>query len=457
MLPIYTIGCLIGSCFLHKYVGEDEKDEYINNIREQMAIVSSMSGIYFCSYYVDMRDRTFIEIDNKIPDNAAFIGKSGDATKTLEKMCKHLVLPQYMKEVQEFTNLDTLDERLSEKQYYISMEFESVHIGWAEGVFISSDRDEDGNLKHVIWAIRTIGDEKEKEKKLLYNSYVDELTGLYNRKMYSEDIADNLDLCNDNDFVYVSMDVNGLKGINDSKGHSAGDELIKGAAECMKEAMSPYGRVYRIGGDEFTALLKADKYTLSTIKEKFETLTSNYKGRFVDSISVSCGYVTRKDNPALSFMEMDKLADKNMYLAKKMYYTSNGIDRRDQQQNAYKALCAIYTKILLINLTKNYYFTISMIDDEQSKEKGFSDGIFEWLENFAKSGQVHPDDMELYLSKTNKEYLINYFKQDKTSLNFSYRRKTNGEYKLAEMEIIPTENYADNDQNLYLYVKPIDK
>lgn len=456
LLPIYTIGYLIGTCFLHVFIEEDEKDENLQDISKKMDIISSMAGVYFCSYYIDMTERTFTEIDNKIPENDSFIGKYGDAEETLNKVCNFLVLPQYKKEMLEFVNLDTLDDRLTDKKYYISRQFESIHIGWAEGFFIASDRDENGKLKHAIWAIRTINDEKAREQRLFYNSYIDELTGLYNRKMYMEDIIENLDKFMNNDFVYVSMDVNGLKNINDTKGHAAGDELISGAAACMKEAMGQYGKVYRTGGDEFIAMLNADSEQLAHIKERFEELTSNYKGNAVDEISVSCGYVVWAENLEMSIIEIQKQADKNMYLNKQAHYASKGIDRRSQQ-NAYKALCALYTKILTVNLTENKYNIISMNENEQSEDKGFSDGIFEWLENFAKSGQVHEDDVELYLSKTNREYLTNYFKQDKTSLSFTYRRMINEEFKLAEMEMIPSESYTEGNQNIYLYVKAIDK
>ncbi len=51
------------------------------------------------------------------------------------------------------------------------------------------------------------------------------------------------------------MDINGLKCINDSLGHAAGDELICAAADCMKECFQNYGNVYRIGGDEFVIIM----------------------------------------------------------------------------------------------------------------------------------------------------------------------------------------------------------
>lgn len=274
--------------------------------------------------------------------------------------------------------------------------------------------------------------------------------------MYSEDTTENIHKIMKEDFVYVSMDVNGLKNINDTKGHTAGDELIKGAAWCMKEAMGEYGRIYRTGGDEFVALLNASSECLETIKEKFDTLTANFDGQYIESISVSCGYVTLAEDPERNLEEMEKLADKNMYLAKRMYYTSNGVDRRGKQQNAYKALCTLYSKILMVNLTENKYSIISMNENEQSEDMGFSEGIFEWLESFAKSGQVHPEDQEVYLRKTNKDFLVKYFKDNKASLSLSYRRKVDGEFKLAEMEIIRSDNYSDDNQNVYLYVKTTD-
>ncbi|MCR5741555.1 MAG: diguanylate cyclase [Gammaproteobacteria bacterium] len=45
------------------------------------------------------------------------------------------------------------------------------------------------------------------------------------------------------------FDINGLKTENDTIGHEAGDELICGSAECMKNAFSRHGKIYRVGGD----------------------------------------------------------------------------------------------------------------------------------------------------------------------------------------------------------------
>lgn len=118
--------------------------------------------------------------------------------------------------------------------------------------------------------------------------------------MFSEDTTENLHKFLKDNFVYIAMDVNGLKSVNDTKGHSSGDELIKGAVACMKTTMVKFGRIYRTGGDEFIALLNADKNQLEKIREDFENETSSFKGKFIDSISVSCGYFEWNENPKLS-------------------------------------------------------------------------------------------------------------------------------------------------------------
>lgn len=90
-------------------------------------------------------------------------------------------------------------------------------------------------------------------------SNTDKMTGCFNRKAYDEDISE---IRMDSQFIYVSMDVNGLKIINDRQGHAAGDELICVAASCMKTRFDRYGKVYRMGGDEFAAILFVKKRTV---------------------------------------------------------------------------------------------------------------------------------------------------------------------------------------------------
>ncbi|MCR4907448.1 MAG: GGDEF domain-containing protein [Lachnospiraceae bacterium] len=130
----------------------------------------------------------------------------------------------------------------------------------------------------------------------------------------------------DDDFVYVSADVNGLKYVNDTFGHLAGDELLSGATLCMKNGFGPYGSVYRVGGDEFAALINADEKTFADIMKNVHSIMDNWKGQSVDKLSVSIGYASHREFPDMTIEELNKTADKLMYVAKAEYYKSH--DRR---------------------------------------------------------------------------------------------------------------------------------
>lgn len=86
--------------------------------------------------------------------------------------------------------------------------------------------------------------EKEKlENQIKINAQIniartDELTGIKNRRAYMAVLNYYEDNPIEDDFIYMSIDVNGLKIVNDNFGHSAGDELIIGAAQCLKNALS---------------------------------------------------------------------------------------------------------------------------------------------------------------------------------------------------------------------------
>lgn len=170
--------------------------------------------------------------------------------------------------------------------------------------------------------------EKRNTQKWIQKSSTDGLTGLLNRYAYEEEMQrlENANL--PSDFVYMSADVNSLKMVNDSLGHSAGDELIKGAAQCLSKCVSQYGKLYRIGGDEFIALISAEQNTLCEIKKKIEETTKSWNGEKAGNLTISCGYVTTDEEEKMSAREMANLADRRMYEAKREYYRNSGIDRR---------------------------------------------------------------------------------------------------------------------------------
>ena len=161
-------------------------------------------------------------------------------------------------------------------------------------------------------------------------SLKDHATGLYNRRAFEEEKERLSHSGLDENFVYMIADVNGLKTANDTLGHEAGDELIKGASDTLKSVFEKRGSIYRIGGDEFAVFLYADPDTLEQLKKQFDRQTASWSGTLIKDLAVSVGYAPAKEFPSENINELSRIADERMYANKEMYYTTTGKNRRVQ-------------------------------------------------------------------------------------------------------------------------------
>jgi len=159
-------------------------------------------------------------------------------------------------------------------------------------------------------------------------SYTDDLTGCFNRRKYEEDVKDIRDAKTEGNVIVWAFDLNGLKITNDTKGHAAGDELIKMTVSILNEVFGGYGEVYRTGGDEFFVIMKNQTADNEKLATTLESLCSCRKGELIDNVHLAYGYVSGKDNANLNIDELMLIVDKNMYENKRRYYESAGIDRR---------------------------------------------------------------------------------------------------------------------------------
>lgn len=296
-------------------------------------------------------------------------------------------------------------------------------------------------------------------EQLTIDALVDALTGLSNRRAYEDDMANEwtvLNKENNRDYVYFTIDINGLKTTNDNNGHAVGDELIQGVAQCVSECLAPYGKAYRVGGDEFVAIIYADSNSIKTIEADFNQAIDNWSGDIVKEATVSYGYVVNSEFPQMTIQELAKIADKRMYQNKASFYARTGVDRRGQQA-AYDAICKSYKKILKVNLTTDSFSIIQMDYEEQKDTFGYNEKISKWLHDFATSGLVHVDDIQNYLRNTNMDYLRNFFKTDDSEICFYYRRKLGDEFKRCMMQVIRADEYSDENQIVFLYVKSMQR
>ncbi len=423
-------------------------------IHDQVTILSSISDIYYSMHLIDLNDFSVERFEaNELMDEVVSEGQN--AADMLRRLVDTAIEDEYVDAALQFVDITTLGERLKNKNS-ISMDVVDKNVGWLRMSFIRVEADDDMRPTKVIVATQVIDDDKRREEELIYKANRDELTGLLNRRAYEDDILCFPDVPPEQDFVYAAIDINGLKVTNDDLGHAAGDELIRGTAICLMRTFGNYGRIYRTGGDEFVSIFFADEEHVKDVLKDLEQVTATWSGQYIDSISVSVGYVTKREFPTDTVVDMAKIADERMYQAKTQYYAQKGIDRRGQAA-AHTALCNLYTKILKINLTSDNFTVVNMDISEQAKDKGFSNSISEWLGSFGKLGYVHEEDLAEYLEKTDIAYLRDYFRGDKTSISIHYRRKYEDGFKQVVMEIIPADDYSHENQSLFLYVKMVDR
>lgn len=305
----------------NKYEGIAQREKLVH---DSVSTLKSMAGIYDKVNLLNFKNMTEISLQMGGGSTDTLSIEGHDHTHLVTDL-KRFISPDQLDSFWEFTDLTTLRQRLLENKS-IYGEFINIVSGWFRAQYITVEKDEEGLPLKIIFTVQDIERDKRKESNLIKIANTDELTRLYNRRRYDDDILFYRENGLDEGFTLLSADVNGLKITNDTKGHAAGDELIKGAAECLHSAVAPYGKVYRTGGDEFIAILHLDDYEV--LSSEVEARTRIWHGEYSDKLSISMGCASSSEYPNASIDELERIADSRMYEAKELYYKQAGIDRR---------------------------------------------------------------------------------------------------------------------------------
>ncbi len=184
-------------------------------------------------------------------------------------------------------------------------------------------KDRKGYVKGFKGIGKDVTERIEHEKRLKYLSMHDQLTDIYNRTYFENELARHDD-GRDYPITIISADLDGLKLINDTMGHDAGDRLLKGCASVMRESLRTSDILARVGGDEFSAiLLRTDKVTGEKIVRRIRENINNYNQNNEDlPLGVSIGVATA-EKADYSLRELLKRADNMMYRDKLYSSTSS--------------------------------------------------------------------------------------------------------------------------------------
>lgn len=163
-------------------------------------------------------------------------------------------------------------------------------------------------------------------------AYTDPMTGAGSRQAYAEAVQRQEKKIQENraDFALAIFDINSLKTINDNFGHEHGDQIIADAAAVIRKVFGA-GQVFRIGGDEFIAVmekttLEQAETLLAALEEEIAILNRRERPEG-PALAISSGAAVFRPNEDTEYKTVFKRADETMYRNKAAYYMRFG-DRR---------------------------------------------------------------------------------------------------------------------------------
>ncbi len=255
-----------------------------NDIKKQ--IDNSIRSIFEMIVIIDDHDEVchIIDYDKDLPGISQDAGKDG-ATVFYDSLRAHLIKNIHPADRDAFDDFFCRDSYVKAMREHVLMSMEcrirhsNARYYWSEIIICNTTEEDSTKGNDILLLIRDINSRKKKELKkeaeerrlygtlkdqydeLFEENMTDQQTGCYNRKGLNHYTDIVLEDAKSNDrllFVCVS-DLNGLKHLNDTYGHAAGDKAIAAVAGELKKAAPTGSKVVRIGGDEFLIFASVDK------------------------------------------------------------------------------------------------------------------------------------------------------------------------------------------------------
>lgn len=306
------LGCGVIDCISRPYIGKIVK----NRIANAIALTDSMSFYNIEKILKELPSNIFLK-DNECRYVFAtkywhHLKKSDDPNWSI----RGKIDPEVRKDTQNALEAHKKDLEIIETGRGMTYTIEINENGIQEFFQIIKQPlfNEEGYVTGIIGLINNVTDYELLKKKLKEQAITDELTGLYNRSYLNEFIKTHNDACYP--IAVISADCDGLKEINDTYGHTAGDEYIKATVSLFHMVLPEKRILFRMGGDEFIVLLPSTSKdaALRIVKE----LKEKEKLFCIENqpLSVSFG-VSVMNTRTDSFQTCIAESDRNMYFEKR--------------------------------------------------------------------------------------------------------------------------------------------
>ncbi len=316
----------------------EKYEDTLKNSLTYASISEALAADYVCIYYVDMVSGEYTEYDSSNQYKTMGFAPSGsDFFKACENEFLQAVYEDDRSVFRRALEKENLERVLSVDKkliltFRVIMQGEPIYIR----LKVSKMLDEDDH--HVVIGLSNIDESVKRTaeyEQMRDIANKDALTGVKSKHAFNvaeERINREIEQGKSEPFAVVVFDVNGLKKINDTLGHQAGDEYLRKSCRMICDVFS-HSPVYRTGGDEFVALLTGADYEVrNELMRDLHNLSAVHIGTGGSVVSGGMGeFDPYRDH---SIQDIFERADEAMYTEKMLLKSLGAVTRDDESDNA---------------------------------------------------------------------------------------------------------------------------
>ena len=293
---------------------EREKQNYI-------MMINGLTAEYANVFFIDLNADTYTpfrmnEVTKKLIENQIY--STFSFRQIMSYYIDHYVIEDDRDMLRDILEPDKVREYLKDNNY-ININYRSERLGEIVYCQVKLACGKEEQPDNIVLGIRNIDEEYRTRQTLILESRTDSLTGLLNKKAMWEDVKQLLMSNGKNDVVFMFMDLDHFKDVNDTLGHAVGDQALKDAAAVLRKVFRRSDVIGRFGGDEFCVFLPdiPKGVAMQRVEQCLQGLRKTYSdGEHDVNVTASIGMVHYMGYNEINVQELMLKADEALYRSK---------------------------------------------------------------------------------------------------------------------------------------------